>query len=151
LTIRTIDSALITNHARSPVSLFARPASRLGSGFVLEPAQELQARRSGLSLHHRRDLANAHMKPVATSLLQAKDAHVGVVKSYTAPASPQAPSLPSDLSAELSKFDAAEPALASAPAAATQDVSADAGEGSAGAKEYLAFLEKDLPKADAHH
>lgn len=82
--------------------------------------------------------------------LQAKDAHVGVVKSYTAPASPQAPSLPSDLSAELSKFDATEPALASAPAA-TQDVSADAGEGNAGAKEYLAFLEKDLPKADAHH
>lgn len=83
--------------------------------------------------------------------IQAKDAHVGVVKSYTAPASPQAPSLPSDLSAELSKFDATEPTLASAPAAATQDVSADAGEGNAGAKEYLAFLEKDLPKADAHH
>jgi len=96
------------------------------------------------------DLVHWRCTNACRAVSQAKDAHVGVVKSYTAPASPQAPSLPSDLSAELSKFDATEPALASAPAA-TQDVSADAGEGNAGAKEYLAFLEKDLPKADAHH
>jgi hypothetical protein len=37
-------------------------ASRLGSGFVLEPAQELQARRPGLSLDHRRDVANTNTK-----------------------------------------------------------------------------------------
>jgi F-type H+-transporting ATPase subunit h len=82
---------------------------------------------------------------------QAKDAHVGTVKSYTAPTTPQAPSLPSDLASELSKFDSLEPALASSTPA-TKDVSAEAGEeGAAGANEYLAFLEKDLPKADAAH
>lgn len=134
---------------------------RLGSGPVLATAQELQARSPGTPVVDRSPLDRSSLssrrliRPCLSvsnfCFIQAKDAHVGVVKSYTAPASPQAPSLPSDLSAELSKFDATEPTLASAPAAATQDVSADAGEGNAGAKEYLAFLEKDLPKADAHH
>jgi F-type H+-transporting ATPase subunit h len=60
--------------------------------------------------------------------------------------------LPSDLTAELSKFDATEPVLASASTTADVTTSATAEEGVAGgAKEYLEFLEKDLPKADAHH
>jgi F-type H+-transporting ATPase subunit h len=83
---------------------------------------------------------------------QNADAHLSSVKSYAAPAAPQAPTLPSDLTAELSKFDATEPVLASASTTADVTTSATAEEGVAGgAKEYLEFLEKDLPKADAHH
>ena len=80
---------------------------------------------------------------------QAKDAHVGVVKTYSAPSTPNAPSLPSDLAGELSKYDATEPTLAESPKAST---SAHEGEELAGgAKEFLAFLEKDLPKPVHHH
>ncbi|KAK1926466.1 ATP synthase complex subunit H-domain-containing protein [Papiliotrema laurentii] len=77
---------------------------------------------------------------------QAKDAHVGVVRNYNAPTPPQAPALPSDLHGELAKFDAQEPVIGSSskPVAATVD-------GGESAEEYLAFLEKDYPKVDAHH
>jgi len=79
----------------------------------------------------------------------AKDAHVGVVKDFNAPTAPKTPELPSDLAAELSKYESAEPV-----AAATAESSSSSGsleDHSGGAKEFLAFLEQDLPKASAHH
>ncbi|KAJ9124465.1 hypothetical protein QFC24_003255 [Naganishia onofrii] len=85
-------------------------------------------------------------------IVQAADAHLSSVKSYAAPAAPQAPTLPSDLTAELSKFDATEPVLSSSTSTTAATVAATEDEGVAGgAKEYLEFLEKDTPKADAHH
>ncbi|CAE6499352.1 unnamed protein product [Rhizoctonia solani] len=82
--------------------------------------------------------------------VKAKDAHVGVVKSYTAPSAPSPPSAPTDLASELSKYDAAEPTLADAPAATTSPAAQAQGDvGSADA--FLAFLEQDVPKAEAHH
>ncbi|RDB17560.1 hypothetical protein Hypma_001001 [Hypsizygus marmoreus] len=75
----------------------------------------------------------------------AKDAHVGVVKSYTLPPTPKAPAIPTDLAAELSAYDAAEPTKAEAVAAGTAE------EGASGADAYLSFLEQDLPKPEAHH
>lgn len=88
---------------------------------------------------------------ILLSPLKSADAHLSSVKSYAAPAAPQAPTLPSDLTAELSKFDATEPVLSSSTS--TADVTAASSEEgvAGGAKEYLEFLEKDLPKADAHH
>ncbi|KIR57376.1 F-type H+-transporting ATPase subunit H [Cryptococcus gattii Ru294] len=81
-------------------------------------------------------------KPAA----KAADAHVGSVRSFAAPKAPSAPSLPTDLASELSKFDATEPTIGgSAPKTVASS------EGGESVEEYLAFLEKDLPKADAHH
>ncbi|EIW56829.1 uncharacterized protein TRAVEDRAFT_30206 [Trametes versicolor FP-101664 SS1] len=76
----------------------------------------------------------------------AKDAHVGVVKSYALPPAPQAPALPADLASELSAYDAAEPTFASA-AKATEEQHT----GPTGADAFLSFLEADEPKAEAHH
>ncbi|KAG6863553.1 hypothetical protein C0991_005147 [Blastosporella zonata] len=78
---------------------------------------------------------------------QAKDAHVGVVKSYTLPPTPKAPALPSDLASALAEYDAAEPSVK----AAAQVASETADNGASGAEAYLAFLEADLPKEEAHH
>ncbi len=81
---------------------------------------------------------------------QAANAHAGSVKSFSAPSAPSPPQLPTDLAAELSAFDAAEPQFA-APASAKKDTTgASEGQGE-GVKEYIEFLERDLPKADAHH
>lgn len=77
---------------------------------------------------------------------QAKDAAAGLVRNYTAPTPPKAPALPSDLAGELAKFDATEPVIGATEAKETPI--AEEGEG---ADEYLTFLEKDLPKAAAHH
>ncbi|KAF8229390.1 hypothetical protein L208DRAFT_1286750, partial [Tricholoma matsutake] len=76
----------------------------------------------------------------------AKDAHVGVVKTYNQPSSPVVPSIPSDLAAELAAYDTAEPTRAEVVATSgqTEDVA-----GSADA--FLSFLEQDLPKPEAHH
>ncbi|OCF39931.1 F-type H+-transporting ATPase subunit H [Kwoniella heveanensis CBS 569] len=83
-------------------------------------------------------------KPAAKSA----DAHVGSVRTFSAPKAPSAPTLPSDLAAELSKFDAQEPTIGgSAPKAAA----AATAEGNESADEYLKFLEQDLPKAEKHH
>lgn len=79
--------------------------------------------------------------------MQVKDAHVGVVKSYSLPPSPQAPTLPGDLAAELSAYDATEPALAHPTAKGAEEVAA----GPTGADAFLTFLEADEPKAEAHH
>ncbi|KAI0776655.1 ATP synthase complex subunit H-domain-containing protein [Trametes elegans] len=76
----------------------------------------------------------------------AKDAHVGVVKAYSLPPAPQAPTLPADLAGELSAYDAAEPTFAPAAQAPTEESS-----GPTGAEAFLAFLEADEPKAEAHH
>jgi len=64
------------------------------------------------------------------------------------PPTPKSPALPTDLAAELEAYDAVEPTAAAAPAA--QATSATE-EGTGGAEEFLAFLEKDLPKVEHHH
>jgi F-type H+-transporting ATPase subunit h len=70
------------------------------------------------------------------------------VKAFSAPSTPQAPALPSDLASELSAYDVAEPTKAPV-AAATSETPADA---TTGADAFLAFLEADEPKHDnAHH
>ncbi|OBZ74929.1 hypothetical protein A0H81_05188 [Grifola frondosa] len=76
-----------------------------------------------------------------------KDAHVGIVKSYSLPPVPQVPTLPADLASELSAYDAAEPTFAAAP----QDETLAEAVGPTGAETFLAFLEADEPKAEAHH
>ncbi|KAG6832572.1 hypothetical protein H0H87_001228 [Tephrocybe sp. NHM501043] len=76
----------------------------------------------------------------------AKDAHVGVVKSYTLPPTPKTPALPSDLASALAEYDAAEPTKAAAAPVATE-----ADNGAGGADAYLAFLEADLPKEVPSH
>jgi len=82
-------------------------------------------------------------------LSQPKDAHVGVVKTYTAPPKPKAPVLPSDLASELSAYDASEPTTAEVSKKAVASRTEDMG---TGADAYLSFLEQDLPKAEeAHH
>ncbi|KAI5823524.1 hypothetical protein K523DRAFT_255015 [Schizophyllum commune Tattone D] len=73
----------------------------------------------------------------------AKDAHVGQVRSWSAPQKPAAPALPTDLAAELSAYDAAEPTLASAPAAGEAPAAASA------AEEFLEMLEAD-PVVEEH-
>ncbi|TFY66393.1 hypothetical protein EVG20_g4687 [Dentipellis fragilis] len=78
----------------------------------------------------------------------AKDAHVGAVKPYSLPAAPHLPLLPADLASELSAYDVAEPTLAAAESAAAKVAVGNAG---AGAEAYLAFLEADEAKEEAHH
>jgi len=82
---------------------------------------------------------------------QVKDAHVGAVKTFNAPSAPKAPQLPSDLAAELSKYDAEEPSSAESSSVASSLSSSSAEELGGGAKEFLAFLEKDVPKPVHHH
>ena len=77
---------------------------------------------------------------------QAKDAHVGVVKAYSLPPAPQAPTLPADLAGELSAWDATEPTVAATAAPAGEESA-----GPTGAEQFLAFLEADEPKHEAHH
>lgn len=74
----------------------------------------------------------------------AKDAHVGTVKTWSAPQKPSAPALPTDIAAELSAYDAAEPTLASTPAAG------EAPAASSSAEEFLEMLEAD-PVVEEHH
>lgn len=76
---------------------------------------------------------------------QAKDAHIGAVKAFTAPALPSAPTLP-DLATELAAYDATEPTRAPA-----SEVPAGLGEPATGAEAYLAFLEADEVQEEAHH
>ncbi|KAI0052453.1 hypothetical protein FA95DRAFT_1483415, partial [Auriscalpium vulgare] len=75
----------------------------------------------------------------------AKDAHVGTVKAFSAPATPSVPALPSDLASELSAYEAAEPTKATAEVKATGHAAAGAG-----ADAYLAFLEADEVE-EVHH
>jgi F-type H+-transporting ATPase subunit h len=91
--------------------------------------------------------------PLAHSPEQSADAHAGLVRTFSAPTAPTPPTLPSDLATELSKFDSAEPVLASsAPSKSAQAATAGQDDGAAqGADEYLSFLERDLPKAEAQH
>ena len=82
---------------------------------------------------------------------QVKDAHVGVVKAFSTPSTPTPPPNPADLASELSAYDAQEPDVAAPTSGATAAAGAVADEVGTGAKEFLAFLEKDLPKPEAHH
>ncbi|KAG6884875.1 hypothetical protein C0993_007613 [Termitomyces sp. T159_Od127] len=81
-------------------------------------------------------------KPAAV----AKDAHVGVVKSYSLPPTPRVPVLPTDLASALADYDATEPTKA--PVAQAESTSV---EEAGGADAFLTFLEADLPKVEAHH
>jgi len=82
----------------------------------------------------------------------AKDAHVGVTKEFSAPKAPTTPALPADLSAELAAYETSEPTLAEVQHATSTAGAHDDADGSgAGPKEFLAFLEADLPKEEAHH
>lgn len=83
------------------------------------------------------------------TFLQDKDAHVGSVRTFSAPSPPQAPALPTDLAGELSAFDAQEPTLGGSAAPAKAAASTE--DGGQGVKEWLAFLEADIPKEEAHH
>jgi len=76
---------------------------------------------------------------------QAKDAHVGVVKAFAAPATPSVPTLP-DLAPEHAAYDTTEPTRAT-----TTDAPTAQGEPAAGAEAYLAFLEADEAQEEAHH
>jgi len=79
----------------------------------------------------------------------AQDAHVGVVKTYSQPTAPKAPSLPTDLASELSAYDATEPTKATVETKKSTGQEQDTG---TGADAYLSFLEADEPKAEeAHH
>ncbi|KAI0033506.1 ATP synthase complex subunit H-domain-containing protein, partial [Vararia minispora EC-137] len=73
----------------------------------------------------------------------AKDAHVGVVKSFSTPAAPKPPTLPADLAAELAAYDVADPVRAPAEGAKAEGVLG------AGAEEFLQFLEADV--VEEHH
>ncbi|KAF9228116.1 hypothetical protein BS17DRAFT_692671, partial [Gyrodon lividus] len=86
----------------------------------------------------------AYKAPVA-----AKDAHVGSVKIFSAPAVPKAPILPVDLAAELAAYDAAEPTKAEVEAVKTTGLSGE--EVGRGADAFLSFLEADVKHAEAHH
>ncbi len=81
-------------------------------------------------------------------MVQAKDAHVGVVKSYATPPAPKARAIPADLASELSAYDAFEPAAAAPEPVAKSSFSEDT---VSGADAYLTFLEADLPKPEEHH
>jgi len=77
---------------------------------------------------------------------QAKDAHVGVVKQFSLPPSPQPPTVTANLSSQLDAYDAAEPTSAPVSMSSTNSQE-DAG----GADEFLTFLEADVPKLDHGH
>ncbi|PCH42896.1 hypothetical protein WOLCODRAFT_102755 [Wolfiporia cocos MD-104 SS10] len=77
----------------------------------------------------------------------AKDAHVGAVKTYSIPPAPQPPTIPVDLASELSAYDATEPVVAGA--AETSAASPETL--TTGADTFLAFLEADEPREEAHH
>ncbi|KAJ2934571.1 hypothetical protein H1R20_g2534, partial [Candolleomyces eurysporus] len=81
----------------------------------------------------------------------AKDAHVGVVKSFALPPTPKAPSLPADLAAELSAYDAVEPTIAAAPSTSAAATEAAESNGAADAEAFLSFLEQDVVKPVHHH
>ncbi|KAG8704408.1 hypothetical protein FRC08_002244 [Ceratobasidium sp. 394] len=83
------------------------------------------------------------------TLCQAKDAHVGAVKSFQTPSPPKAPTAPTDLASELAAYEAAEPAAVDTPAAPSAAAAAEGNVGSADA--FLHFLEQDHPKSEAHH
>ncbi|KIJ61216.1 hypothetical protein HYDPIDRAFT_169803 [Hydnomerulius pinastri MD-312] len=79
----------------------------------------------------------------------AKDAHVGSVKAFSAPAVPKPPVLPADLAAELAAYDAAEPTKAEEEVVKSTGLSSE--EAGRGADAFLTFLEADVKQAEAHH
>lgn len=71
------------------------------------------------------------------------------MKNYSAPAAPKAPSLPGDLASELSAYEATEPSKVEEVKAASSGLADESA--AKGAEAFLEILEKDPPKADAHH
>ncbi|KAG7087700.1 hypothetical protein E1B28_013647 [Marasmius oreades] len=84
-----------------------------------------------------------------------QNAHVGLVKQYSPPPAPKAPTLPSDISVELSEYSSSEPAGIAPTTTSSASAHAFGGEDNAGnvsgADAYLGFLEQDLPKREEHH
>ncbi|KAK7029859.1 ATP synthase complex subunit H-domain-containing protein [Favolaschia claudopus] len=78
----------------------------------------------------------------------AKDAHVGVVKSYSMPPTPKAPALPTDLASELSAYDASEPVQA-ADATAAPSAGQHATVSDGGAEAFLEACEATVH--EEHH
>lgn len=78
----------------------------------------------------------------------AKDAHLGTVKTYSAPSAPKPPTAPTDLASELAAYDAQEPDIAQ-PTASKHAV--EEGGVGGGANEFLSHLEADLPKEQHAH
>jgi F-type H+-transporting ATPase subunit h len=78
---------------------------------------------------------------------KAKDAHGGVVKTFTSPSAPKPPPSPTDLATELASYDAAEPGGGASPSPKAGSLGEQVGD----AREFLQFLEADLPREEAHH
>lgn len=89
----------------------------------------------------------SYSRPLTPS--QAKDAHVGSVKVFASPASPNPPVLPANLAADLAAYDVAEPTKAEVETVKATDLSGEQVGG--GAEAFLAFLEADVKPAEAHH
>ncbi|KAG6331427.1 hypothetical protein ID866_7660 [Astraeus odoratus] len=90
---------------------------------------------------------NRHCRFAAFHDPQAKDAHLGAVKTLTTPQPPKPPVLPADLASELAAYDAAEPTKVDEPAGKGA-VAEDVGQG---AEAFLTFLEADVKPAEGHH
>lgn len=84
-------------------------------------------------------------RPIPPTPSHAQESAASQVRAFSAPTAPAAPALPTDLAAELAKFDAVEPTLGN-----NQAKKAETAEGGETVEEYLAFLESDLPKAEHH-
>ncbi|CAD6565430.1 MAG: hypothetical protein TREMPRED_001277 [Tremellales sp. Tagirdzhanova-0007] len=130
-------------------------ATLIRSTARLVPAKSLcyPSRSISMSVTSRKDLVqDLYLNQLKTykPAPQTQDAAASHVRKYTAPSPPKAPTLPSDLAAELSKFDAEEPVIGSAASETSKSASAGLDTGGEGAADYLAFLEKDVPK-EAHH
>ncbi|TFK37585.1 ATP synthase complex subunit H-domain-containing protein [Crucibulum laeve] len=126
------------------MSSFLRQASTIAR-------QASRSRAFGSSAVARKDLVqDIYVREIKSYKppVQAKDAHVGVVKQYSLPPSPKAPALPSDLASELSAYKSSEPSVA-AQAKPTEAAAAEPGAG--GAEDFLNFLEQDIPKPEHHH
>lgn len=68
---------------------------------------------------------------------------------FTSPATPNPPVLPSDLAADLTAYDAAEPTKADVEAIKPTGLSGE--EAGGGAEAFLSFLEADVKPAEVHH
>jgi F-type H+-transporting ATPase subunit h len=95
---------------------------------------------------HPASTARKFIRNLAPPLAQAANDHVGTVKEFSAPASPQAPALSVDLASELAQYDAKGPGSTSSATTDTGYVAP----GTTGSDEFLSFLEADIPKGEAH-
>ncbi|KDQ17028.1 hypothetical protein BOTBODRAFT_223317 [Botryobasidium botryosum FD-172 SS1] len=126
-------------------------ASVFRSAFSARVARPQTSRAFSVNTVARKDLVQAiyvqELKGYKAPI--AKDAHVGNVKEFSAPSSPTPPSLPTDLASELAAYEQSEPTIAEVTQASATPADAESGAG--GADAFLAYLEADIPKAEAHH